>query len=237
VIDEFGYLLEADPGLDSTLASLLGPAQRRAGTGGGRLLLCGSAIAMMRNLGAGQAPLRGRAALELVLRAFGYRQAAAMLGPAPDLALADRLFAVIGSVIGYATDMVDDDLPRAVGWPTSVLSEIRVSDGNSWHAQTTGPAKFRLYAPAATATSAVVGAGKPGTYGVPTVGFSGWPTVGNPLDIWLDNAARAQPALLLIGWPIPGGIQFPFATVYVTADNLLVMQTKTHTSPTAGALS
>ena len=111
VLDEFGHLLEADPGLDSTIATLLGPSHRTA-EGGARLILCGSAIAMMRNLTAGQAPLRGRAALELVMQPFDFRQAAALLGPTPDPGLANRLFAVIGGVVGYATDMVDDDLPR-----------------------------------------------------------------------------------------------------------------------------
>lgn len=111
VLDEFGYLLDAEPGLDSTVATLLGPSRREAG-GRARLILCGSAIAMMRKLTAGQAPLRGRTALELVMQPFDYRQAAKLLGDDPNLALAARVFAVIGGVVGYATDMVDDDLPR-----------------------------------------------------------------------------------------------------------------------------
>jgi AAA+ ATPase superfamily predicted ATPase len=111
VLDEFGYLLEAEPGLDSTVATLLGPARRETG-GRARLILCGSAIAMMRKLTGGQAPLRGRAGLELVMQPFDFRRAAALLGDAPELTLAARVFAVIGGVVGYATDMVDDDLPR-----------------------------------------------------------------------------------------------------------------------------
>lgn len=111
VLDEFGYLLEAEPGLDSTIATLLGPA-RRSGGGQSRLILCGSAIAMMRKLTEGHAPLRGRAGLELVMQPFNYREASRLLGDAPDLALAARVFAVIGGVVGYATDMVDDDLPH-----------------------------------------------------------------------------------------------------------------------------
>jgi AAA+ ATPase superfamily predicted ATPase len=112
VLDEFGYLLEAEPGLDSIIASALGPGARHATGGGARLVLCGSAVAIMRRLTDGHAPLRGRAALELVLQPFDYRRAATMLGATPDLDLAQRLYAVIGGVIGYATDMVDDDLPR-----------------------------------------------------------------------------------------------------------------------------
>ncbi len=111
VLDEFGYLLEADRTLDSVVATLLGPAGRRANPGRARLILCGSAIALMRALTDGEAPLRGRAGMELVMQPFDYRAAAKWLGPAPDLKLATRLYAVIGGVIGYATDMVDHDLP------------------------------------------------------------------------------------------------------------------------------
>lgn len=116
VLDEFGYLLESEPGLASIVASVLGPAQRPSAgdqeNGRARLILCGSAIALMRALTAGQAPLRGRAARELLVHPFDYRRAASFLGGAANLTLATRLFAVIGGVIGYATDMVDDDLPR-----------------------------------------------------------------------------------------------------------------------------
>lgn len=126
--------------------------------------------------------------------------------------------------------------------PGAVLSEVRISDGNTWHAQTTIGAKFRLFQPYPAGTTASFGAGKPGIYGVPTIGLSGWPALGSPIDVWLDNAARvastAPPnAVLLIGWPIPGGLSFPVATVYVTGDVLLFQQTRLHTSPTSGACS
>lgn len=113
VLDEFGYLLESEPGLDSVIATLLGPARRATGSRT-RLILCGSAIAMMRALTAGQAPLRGRAARELLVQPYDFRRAAGLLGEAADWTLATRLFAVIGGVVGYATDMVDDDLPHAL---------------------------------------------------------------------------------------------------------------------------
>lgn len=111
VLDEFGYVLEADPSADSVLASALGPGGRRRTKGRRRLILCGSAIAMMSSLTAGQAPLRGRAGMELIMQPADYRQATVPLGVTPDLELATRVFAVIGGVIGYATDMVDHDLP------------------------------------------------------------------------------------------------------------------------------
>ncbi len=111
VLDEFGYLLEADASLPSQIASTLGPSGRSRGAGRARLVLCGSAIAMMRSLTAGEAALRGRAGLELVMLPDDYRVAASRLTDPADLSVAVRVFTVIGGVVGYATDMVDFDLP------------------------------------------------------------------------------------------------------------------------------
>lgn len=111
VLDEFGYLLEADPALDSVVSRILGPAAQRQEQGQSRLVLCGSAIALMRSLTGGEAPLRGRAGSEIVMQPFDYRSALKHLSPAGDLNLAVRLHAVIDGVIGYATDMVAHDLP------------------------------------------------------------------------------------------------------------------------------
>ena len=130
VLDEFGYLLEADPSLPSVIASTFGPGGRGSG-GRARMVLCGSTIAMMRSLTAGEAALRGRAGLELVMLPDDYRVAATRLPDPPDLELAVRVFAVIGGVVGYATDMVDFDLPQGAG------------DVDRWIAQ-------RVLSPAAT---------------------------------------------------------------------------------------
>jgi hypothetical protein len=112
VLDEFGYVLEADPTVDSVIAAALGPLGRRANPGQTRLILCGSAIAMMAALTQGEAALRSRTGVEVMMQPNDFREAARPLGPGADLALAARLYAVIGGVIGYATDMVDYDLPR-----------------------------------------------------------------------------------------------------------------------------
>jgi uncharacterized protein len=111
VLDEFGYVLEADASVDSVVSAALGPASQRKHAGQTRVILCGSAIARLRALTAGEAPLRGRAGMELVMQPAGYREAAGWLGPDAGLELAARVYAVIGGVIGYATDMVDHDLP------------------------------------------------------------------------------------------------------------------------------
>jgi AAA+ ATPase superfamily predicted ATPase len=112
VLDEFGYLLDAEPALDSIVATVLGPA-RRSEPAGTRLVLCGSAMALMRHLTGGHAPLRGRAGLELLMHPMDDREAAVLHRTTDDLPLAARLYAVIGGVAGYATDMVDDDLPSS----------------------------------------------------------------------------------------------------------------------------
>jgi len=113
VLDEFGYLLEADAAVDSVFAAAFGPAARRRSPGRTRMILCGSAIALMKALTAGQAPLRGRAGMELIMQPFGYRAAARRL-ECDLLELAARVYAVIGGVIGYYTDMVDHDLPESL---------------------------------------------------------------------------------------------------------------------------
>jgi uncharacterized protein len=138
VIDEFGYLLESDPTLDSVVAAALGPAGRRENRGRSRLILCGSAVAMMRALTAGEAPLRGRAGLELVMQPYDFRSAARALGLDAPRALALRVYAVIGGVIGYATDMVDHDLPTGLAdFPRWVSARVLSPAATLHHEATT----------------------------------------------------------------------------------------------------
>jgi uncharacterized protein len=137
-LDEFGYLLEGEPRLDSVIAAAIGPAGQEANPGTGRLVLCGSAIAMMRSLTLGEAPLRGRAGLELVMQPFDYRQIAALVGIKQDLALAARVFAAIGGVVGYATDMVNYDLPeRPEDFPRWVALRVLSPAATLHHEATT----------------------------------------------------------------------------------------------------
>jgi uncharacterized protein len=110
VLDEFPYLLEHSPSLDSLLQRALGPAARRSSPGKARLVLCGSAMTLMKNLLGGTAPLRGRAGLDLRICPFHFRLARE-LHRMEDLATAVRTFAVIGGVGAYAREMVDGDLP------------------------------------------------------------------------------------------------------------------------------
>src|SRR5581483_6899535 len=61
VIDEFPYLVRAEPALPSLVQRLLDQRAWGEQAGETRLLLCGSAMSVMGRLLAGSAPLRGRA--------------------------------------------------------------------------------------------------------------------------------------------------------------------------------
>jgi uncharacterized protein len=109
VIDEFPFLVKASPSLPSLIQRELGPG----GSGRdsmARLLLCGSAMSVMGHMLAGQAPLRGRASLELLVRPFGYRDAATFWG-AEDPRLAVLLHSVVGGTPAYRREFVAFDVP------------------------------------------------------------------------------------------------------------------------------
>jgi uncharacterized protein len=109
VIDEFPFLVKASPSLPSLIQRELGPG----GSGRdsmARLLLCGSAMSVMGRMLAGQAPLRGRASLELLVRPFGYRDAATFWG-AEDPRLAVLLHSVVGGTPAYRREFVAFDVP------------------------------------------------------------------------------------------------------------------------------
>lgn len=110
VLDEYPYLLEHTPQLDSILQRALGPRSPSRTSSRARLILCGSAMTIMRRLLGGTAALRGRAAMDLRLSAFDFRVARELHGIA-DGATALRTYAVIGGVAAYAREMVDGDLP------------------------------------------------------------------------------------------------------------------------------
>lgn len=111
ILDEFSYLVDAEPTLPSLLQRAL-DARRRAGPPL-RLIVCGSALSIMSRLLVGGAPLRGRASVELPVQAFDYRTAARFHG-IDDPVLARRVFAVIGGVPGYSVDLLDEDLPHGL---------------------------------------------------------------------------------------------------------------------------
>jgi uncharacterized protein len=112
VIDEFPFLARASPALPSIIQRELGPG----GSGrdsSARLILCGSAVSVMGRLLAGQAPLRGRAGLELVVHPFGYREAARFWG-ITDPRLAVLVHAVVGGTPAYRHEFTQGDTPTGL---------------------------------------------------------------------------------------------------------------------------
>ena len=110
VLDEFPYLLEHTPNLDSIIQRLYGPGHPAKTGTRTRLLLCGSSISVMSKLLTGTAPLRGRAGLDLRVSPFDFR-VARTLHHLTDLSMAVETYAVIGGVAAYAREMCDHDLP------------------------------------------------------------------------------------------------------------------------------
>lgn len=109
VIDEFPFLAKASPALPSLIQRALEPAAQRVGTPV-RLLLCGSALSFMGKLLAGNAPLRGRAGLELVVPTLDYRLAREFWGIA-DLRTAVLTNTIVGGTPAYRREFVQDDVP------------------------------------------------------------------------------------------------------------------------------
>jgi uncharacterized protein len=110
IIDEFPYLSKASPVLPSILQREIDRAasQGREVT----LLLCGSAMSVMGGLLAGNAPLRGRATLELVVKPFDFKLAA-RFWEVSDPRLAVLLHSVVGGTPAYRR-FVNDDGPSSV---------------------------------------------------------------------------------------------------------------------------
>ncbi|OLB78657.1 MAG: ATPase [Actinobacteria bacterium 13_2_20CM_2_71_6] len=110
VIDEFPFLSRVSPALPSIIQRELGPG----GSGqesSARLVLCGSAMSVMGDLLAGQAPLRGRAGLELIVQPFRYRDAAQFWG-ITDPRLALLVHAIVGGTPAYRYEFTQGDAPE-----------------------------------------------------------------------------------------------------------------------------
>ena len=104
--------MKASPSLPSLIQRALGPRgyaqQSRA-----RLLLSGSAMSVMGGLLGGTAPLRGRASLEMIIRPFGYRDAAEFWG-IDDPRLALLVHSIVGGTPAYRREFVAGDSPASL---------------------------------------------------------------------------------------------------------------------------
>jgi uncharacterized protein len=112
IIDEFPYLMKASPSLPSLIQRALGP-RGYAQQSSARLLLSGSAMSVMGQLLGGSAPLRGRASLELIIRPFGYRDAAKFWG-IDDPRLALLIHSIVGGTPAYRREFVGGDSPASL---------------------------------------------------------------------------------------------------------------------------
>ncbi|MGH8898637.1 MAG: AAA family ATPase [Egibacteraceae bacterium] len=115
VLDEFAYLAAATPELPSILQGAFGPRSGRRQRSRTRLILCSSALTFMSRLLSGDAPLRGRASLELPVHPFDYQQAAEFWGLSRDPELAFRVYAVVGGTPAYRREFVRGDAPADLG--------------------------------------------------------------------------------------------------------------------------
>jgi AAA+ ATPase superfamily predicted ATPase len=110
VIDEFPYLVRANPQLPSIIQNALAPLRSERDTSRTRLLLCGSAMSFMGRLLSGNAPLRGRAGLELLVPTLDH-QLAAQFWNVDDHATAMKVNAIVGGTPAYRREFARDDTP------------------------------------------------------------------------------------------------------------------------------
>ncbi|GAA0948316.1 AAA family ATPase [Streptomyces rhizosphaericus] len=109
VIDEFPFLAKASPSLPPIIQRALDPGAQRTNTPV-RLLLCGSALSFMGKLLAGNAPLRGRAGLDLIVPTLDFRLAAQFWDIA-DLPTAVLTNAIVGGTPAYRREFTQGDTP------------------------------------------------------------------------------------------------------------------------------
>lgn len=114
VIDEFPYLVKANPRLPSIVQNALAPLRAERDNSRSRLLLCGSAMSFMGRLLSGNAPLRGRAGLELVVPTLDHQLAAEFWG-IDDPATAVKVNAIVGGTPAYRREYARDDTPAGPG--------------------------------------------------------------------------------------------------------------------------
>jgi AAA+ ATPase superfamily predicted ATPase len=110
VIDEFPYLARANPRLPSIIQNALAPLRVERERSRARLLLCGSAMSFMGRLLSGNAPLRGRAGLELIVPTLDH-QLAARFWEVADPVTALKVNAIVGGTPAYRREFVRDDVP------------------------------------------------------------------------------------------------------------------------------
>lgn len=137
IIDELPYLLAHSPGssVPSLLQQLVDESRSAPSSQSKRVILCGSALAVMSELLSGSKPLRGRAELDLLLKPFDYRTVAGYYG-IEDPHVAFQLYAIFGGVPGYR-DLLGSPSPKT---RTELENLVLETACNPSHALFTEPA-------------------------------------------------------------------------------------------------
>ncbi|MEV0404476.1 ATP-binding protein [Actinoallomurus sp. NPDC050550] len=113
IIDEFPYLIKADGAIPSIFQRRLDELASRPGETSPRFLLCGSAMSVMGRLLAANAPPRGRASMELLVKPFDYRTAAEFW-QIDDPKLAALVHSIVGGTPAYRQEFVGGDTPESL---------------------------------------------------------------------------------------------------------------------------
>ena len=118
VIDEYPYLQQTSPEIDTAVQALMDEAAAGSLTDGWSapvsVVLCGSAMSVMTRILSGTSALRGRATLDLPLAAFDYRVARGFWG-IDDPAVAFAVDSVVGGAAGYKDLTADAGVPTRLG--------------------------------------------------------------------------------------------------------------------------
>lgn len=129
VIDGFAYLARTSSALPSMIHAAYAPRRAERVASRTRLLLRGSAMSFMGGLLSGDAPLRGRASLDLTVRTLDHLAAARFWGiTEPRLAL--LVHAVVGGTPAYRTEMIRYDAPADLADFDSWVSRAILSPGS-----------------------------------------------------------------------------------------------------------
>ena len=114
VIDEYPYLQHNNPDLDSAIQALMDEASAgrltERWTAPVSIVLCGSAMSVMTRILSGTSPMRGRAALDMPLLQFDFRQARGYW-EIDDLATAFAVDTVVGGAAGYKDLVAEAGIP------------------------------------------------------------------------------------------------------------------------------
>lgn len=112
VIDELPHILRHSPEVPSLLQLLYDESREDSSAPPVRVIVCGSALAVMSELLSGAKALRGRAMLDLCLQPFSFTDTATYWG-IDDPAVAFQLHAVLGGTPGYR-DLIAGPPPESV---------------------------------------------------------------------------------------------------------------------------